>query len=115
NKKKPKDGQGKLFLGNASQVVEKGDPKNFIPPAGIERIATAFNAWREEEKFARVVTCQQVTKEDYNISPSRYIHVTDAEIHRPVAEILGELYALDAEAAVANAALRRVLDKVGSR
>src|ERR1700756_5069950 len=49
-----------LFLVNASQVVEKGDPKNFIPAAGIERIATAFLAWQEEEKFARIVTREEV-------------------------------------------------------
>ena len=94
-------------------MVEKGDPKNFIPAAGIERIVTAFVTWQEEEKFAKVVTREQVAKEDYNISPSRYIHVADAETHRPIAEILEELEALDAEAAEANAALRRVLLKVG--
>jgi type I restriction enzyme M protein len=115
NRNKPKDRRGKLFLVNASQVVEKGDPKNFIPPAGIGRIATTFNAWQEEEKFAKVVTREQVAKEDYNISPSRYIHVADAETHRPIAEILEELEALDAEAAEANAALRSVLLEVGVR
>ena len=113
NKAKPKDRQGKLFLVNASQVVEKGDPKNFIPAAGIERIATAFKAWQEEEKFARIVTREQVAKEDFNISPSRYIHVADAETHRPIAEILEELKALDAEAAAANAVLRAALANVG--
>src|SRR5438552_4605288 len=64
NKKKSKDRQGNLFLVNASQVVEKGDPKNFIPPPGIERIATTFIAWQEEEKFAKIVTREQVAKED---------------------------------------------------
>jgi type I restriction enzyme M protein len=54
-----------------------------------------------------------VAKEDYNISPSRYIHVADAETHRPIAEILEELEALDAEAAEVNGALRSVLEKVG--
>jgi type I restriction enzyme M protein len=112
NRKKPKERRGKLFLINASQVVEKGDPKNFIPPAGIERIAAAFNAWHEEEKFSKVVTHEQVAKEDYNISPSRYIHVADAETHRPIVEILEELEALDAEAAAAKAALRKVLTRV---
>jgi type I restriction enzyme M protein len=112
NRNKPRDRQGKLFLVNASQVVEKGDPKNFIPAAGIERIAAAFLAWQEEEKFAKVVTREQVAKEDYNFSPSRYIHVADAETHRPIAEILEELEALDAEAAQANAALRRLLNTV---
>lgn len=109
NRNKPKDRQGKLFLVNASQVVEKGDPKNFIPPAGIERIAAAFNAWHNEEKFAKVVTREQVAKEDYNISPSRYIHVADAETYRPIGEILEELKTLDTEAAEGNAALRAVL------
>jgi type I restriction enzyme M protein len=113
NKAKPKDHKNKLLLINASQVVEKGDPKNFIPANGIERIAAAFLAWKEEEKFAKIVTREQVAKEDYNISPSRYIHVADAEEHRPIAEILEELEALDAEAAEANAALRTVLAKVG--
>src|SRR5262249_28010584 len=32
NRNKPKDRRGQLFLVNASRVVEKGDPKNFIPP-----------------------------------------------------------------------------------
>jgi type I restriction enzyme M protein len=114
NRNKPKDRRGKLFLINGSQVVEKGDPKNFIPAAGIERIATAFLAWQEEEKFARMVAREQVAKEDYNISPSRYIHVADAETHRPIAEILEELAVLDAEAAQANAALRDLLRPFGA-
>lgn len=109
NKVKPKSRTNKLFLVNASQVVEKGDPKNFIPISGIERIATAFNTWHEDEKFAKVVTREQVAKEDYNISPSRYIHVADDETHRPIAVILEELASLDTEATEANAALRAVL------
>ena len=113
DRNKPKDRRGKLFLVNASEVVEKGDPKNFIPAAGIERIALAFNTWQEEEKFAKVVALEQVAKEDYNISPSRYIHVADAETHRPIAEILEELEALDTEAAAASAALRTGLKSVG--
>ncbi len=114
SKNKPKDRRGKLFLINASQVVEKGDPKNFIPSAGIERIATAFNEWREEEKFAKPVTRAQVAKEDYNISPSRYIHLAEAEARRPIAVILEELKALDAETAAANAALWKSLKKGGT-
>jgi hypothetical protein len=40
--------------------------------------------------------------------------VADAETHRPIAEILEELEALDAEAAAANAKLRAVLEEVGA-
>jgi type I restriction enzyme M protein len=48
NKAKPKERQGKVFLVNASQVFEKGDPKNFIPDAGIQRIADTLIGWKEE-------------------------------------------------------------------
>jgi type I restriction enzyme M protein len=112
NKAKPVDHRRAMILINASQVVEKGDPKNFIPQPGIGRIAKAFLDFRDEEKFAKIVTIEQVAKEDYNISPSRYIHVADAETHRPIAEILEELQGLDAEAAETNAALREVLAQV---
>lgn len=112
NKAKPKDHKDMLFLVNASQVVEKGDPKNFIPKAGIERIAAAFKSWQEEEKFAKVVTRGQVAKEDYNISPSRYIRVADEQTHRSISEILEELEALDSEAVEKNTALRAVLAKI---
>ena len=112
NKAKPKDRKNNLFLINATQVVEKGDPKNFVPASGIKRIATAFESWAEEEKFAKIVTREQVARDDYNISPSRYIHVADHETYRPIAEILAELKALDAEAAVANAKLLKALGAI---
>jgi type I restriction enzyme M protein len=112
NRRKSADRRRKLFLVNASQVVEKGDPKNFIPSAGIERIATAFRGWQEEDKFAMIVTREQVENEDYNISPSRYINVGDAETYRPVTEILDELEALDKEAAEASKTLRILLKQV---
>jgi type I restriction enzyme M protein len=50
NRAKPEERQGKVFLVNASQVFEKGDPKNFIPDAGIERLAVTLISWQEEEK-----------------------------------------------------------------
>jgi type I restriction enzyme M protein len=53
NRAKAKDRNGKMFLVNASQVVEKGDPKNFIPAAGIERIAAAFRAWAKRRSSRR--------------------------------------------------------------
>jgi type I restriction enzyme M protein len=113
NKAKPADRKRSMILINASQVVEKGDPKNFIPQPGIARIARAFLDFKDEKKFAKVVTIEQFAREDFNISPSRYIQVAEAETHRPIGEILEELEALDAEAASANAALLGLLAKVG--
>jgi len=113
NRDKPKTRRGQVFLVNASQIFEKGDPKNFIPEAGIQRIADALIEWKEEEKLSRIVDLTELRKNDYNISPSRYIHTSDAETYRPIAEIVAELDAIEAEARETDKALRDILKKIG--
>ena len=113
NKAKPKARQGKAFLVNASRIFEKGDPKNFIPPAGINRIAEILIEWKEEEKLSRIVEHAELKKNDYNISPNRYIHTGDAETYRPLSEIVAELDMIEAEARETDKALREILEKLG--
>jgi len=113
NKVKPEERQGKVLLVNASQIFEKGDPKNYIPEAGIEHIADALRQWKEEKKFSRIVDHAELKKNDYNISPSRYIHTADAETYRPIAEIVAELDAIEAEARGTDNELREILKKIG--
>jgi type I restriction enzyme M protein len=110
NRAKPKARRGKVLLVNASQLFEKGDPKNFIPDEGIARILLR---WKEEEKLSRIVDHKELAKNDYNISPSRYIHTSDAETYRPIAEIVEELDAFEAEARKTDRALRKILRKIG--
>lgn len=104
---------GKVLMVNASQVFEKGDPKNFIPDAGIQRIADTIIGWNEEEKLSRIVDHAELKKNDYNISPSRYIHTSDAETYRPIAEIVEELKVIEAEARETDKALNEILSKLG--
>lgn len=113
NKAQPKERKGKVFLVNASQVFEKGDPKNFIPDEGIQRIADTLVGWKEEEKLSRIVDTAELKKNDYNISPSRYIHTSDAETYRPIADIVEELKVIEAEAQETDEALKEILEKIG--
>ncbi|TVM03916.1 MAG: DNA methyltransferase [Candidatus Brocadia sp. WS118] len=103
----------KVFLVNASLDFEKGDPKNFIPEARQKKIVDAFLKWKEIDKFSKVVSKDEIIKNDYNISPSRYIHTADAEEHRPIAEIVEELYELEDEAKRIDKDLKEVLKKIG--
>jgi type I restriction enzyme M protein len=112
NKAKPKERKGKLFLLNAATEFAKGDPKNYIPEDAITRIADAFKAWREVEKYSRIVTREEIAKNDFNISPSRYIHTGAGEEYRPIAEIVEELDALEAEAQETDKVLKVVLGRI---
>jgi len=113
NKKKPAARKNRIFLLNAGREFEKGDPKNYITDDGIARIAETFNEWREEEKFSRIVNKEEVVKNDYNISPSRYIHTADGEEYRPIAEIVEDLKVLEEETKDTNEALKQILKTIG--
>jgi len=113
NKAKPRERGSKVLLVNASQIYEKGDPKNFIPDDGIRRIADILIGWKEVQKLSRIVDHAELKKNDYNISPSRYIHTSDAETYRPIAEIVEELKVIEAEARETDKALREILGRIG--
>ena len=56
---------------------------------------------------------EEVARNDYNISPSRYIHTAEGEEYRPIAEIVEELNALEEEARETDKALKSILKKLG--
>jgi len=91
NRAKPKERKEKLFLLNASREFTKGDPKNYIPDDAILRIADTFTTWQEVEKYSRILSREEIAKNDFNISPSRYIHTGAGDEYRPLAEIAQEL------------------------
>jgi type I restriction enzyme M protein len=110
---KPKARQGQVLLVNAGQLFEKGKPKNFLAPAHIDRIAEVIRSWEEVEKLSRIVPVEELAKNDYNISPSRYIHTGEAASYRPIPQIVQELEAIEAEAQRTDAELKRILNSLG--
>jgi type I restriction enzyme M protein len=113
NKAKAKERKGKLFLLNAATDFAKGDPKNYIPEEAVTRIADTFKAWREVEKYSRIVTRDEIAKNDFNISPSRYIHTGAGEEYRPLAEIAQELRDLEDEAMATSKQLDKLFSTLG--
>lgn len=109
NKAKPKELLGRLFLLNASLEFIKGDPKNYLPDVAVTRIADTFKACRQVDKYCRIVTREELAKNDFNISPSRYINTGADEEYRPIAEIVQELTSLHNEAERTNRTLHTIL------
>ena len=113
NKNKPAKLKNKIFFINASLEFVKGDPKNYLSDEQIKKIAHTYNAKKEIEKFSLFVTHDEVAKNDYNISPSRYIHLGSIEEYKPVEDLLGELVEVEAKAKVADKNLQKVLKELG--
>lgn len=94
-------------------VIRKLSEKIGEGSEGIARIADILIKWKEEEKLSRIVAHAELKHNDYNISPSRYIHTGDAETYRPLEEIVKELDAVEAEARETDKALRDILARIG--
>lgn len=77
NKNKPLSRKNKIILVNAGNEYKKGRPKNYIPDESIKKISTAFITGEDIDKFVKVITIAEAKKNDYNLSPSRYIDVSD--------------------------------------
>lgn len=113
NHAKRPERQSKVILINASADFEKGRPKNFLPDAAIAKIADAFHAGADVERFIKVVARDEIEKNDYNLSPSRYVETAGAVEHRPIQTILDELAAINSEAATLDAELRVTMQRLG--
>ncbi|OGV59073.1 MAG: DNA methyltransferase [Lentisphaerae bacterium RIFOXYA12_FULL_48_11] len=125
NKAKPKDRKNKIVLLNASLKFKKGRPKNFIPDGFdddgnyskendvITEIADAFKTGKDVEKLVKVISKEEAIKSDYNISPSRYIEVGEAEVYRDIAEVLGEIEEFEAIASELNKELKGIFKELG--
>jgi type I restriction enzyme M protein len=113
NKNKSPKLKDKIFLMNAGKEFVKGDPKNYIGEEQIKKIADTYNAGKVVENFSMIVGKDELAKNDYNISPSRYIHLGGVEEYEPVADILVSLAEVEAKAKEADKNLQKVLKELG--
>ncbi len=100
------------MLVNASQRVDKGRPKNYIPEGEIRPIAEMFLKRKPVEGEVAVITREQAAKADYNLSPSRWVRQVDTTVQRPVSEIIADMQRLDEEARKIDGHLATMLAKL---
>jgi type I restriction enzyme M protein len=112
NKRKPEARKGKIILVNASKLVKKGKPKNYLPEEAVKGIAGLFIAGDPIEREVAVITAEQAIEADYNLSPSRWAGQADLATHRPLKDILAELISLDESAVEIDHSLRAMLASV---
>ncbi len=109
-KNKPKDRKDKIVLINANQEFRKGSPKNYLPDEAVKRISEGFLQAKSESGFVSVITNEEAAKNDFNLSPSRYLsNSTASGTYRGIAAIARDLDVIENEAAIITLELKKVL------
>jgi len=110
---KAKRHPGEILLINASKMHLKGRPKNYLGEEHVERIAEIYHKWTPEEGLAKVISNQEAARNDYNLSPSRYVAQNGDDEVLPLEEAVVRLQEAEEERAAADRKLQAVLDFLG--
>lgn len=110
---KVKRHSGEILLVNASQLFVKGRPKNELTDEHVGQIAELYRKWKAEEGLSIVLTTAEAARNDYNLSPSRYVSTNDEEPALPLEEAMVLLEEAEEERGEADKELREVLNQLG--
>jgi len=100
---------GEILLINAGPLFAKGRPKNYLTDEHIETVAALYHDWKTEAGLSAVITNEEAARNDYNLSPSRYVSTNGKEETLPLEEALVLLQEAEEERAGAERALQDVL------
>ena len=109
----PRDRAEEILLINASNLREKGNPKNFLAEEHIQQIADLLLNWQAEDDISKIVKRAEVVRNDYNLSPSRYVSHNDVVPPLALEEALVNLQEAEAARREADEKLDGVMQVFG--
>jgi type I restriction enzyme M protein len=113
NKAKPAERKNTILLINASKLFQKGRPKNYLPEESIEQITDKYLGWNEEEGISKIITREEATRNDYNLSPSRYVAQNGEDNTLDLEDAIVQLKEAEEERNQADEKLRTILKEMG--
>lgn len=73
NKNKPVERQGKVLFINAELEYEEGRKQNKLRAQDLDKIVATFDDYEEIKRYSRIVTLEEVSKNDFNLNIASYV------------------------------------------
>ncbi|WFQ80854.1 type I restriction-modification system subunit M [Xenorhabdus sp. SF857] len=83
-----------LFI-NAAEHFEKGKRQNYLLPEHIDKIVDYYQFRKEEDRYARRVSMEEIEKNEYNLNISRYVSTAQPEEKIDLKAVHCELVSLE--------------------
>lgn len=113
NRNKPAERQGKMIIIDAEGDFEAGKNQNRLRNTDIDKISQTVAAFQPVEKYASVVTAEQIKENDYNLNIRRYVDSSEAEEEIDVNAVLAELKQIEKERDEIDRQVKTHLKKIG--
>ena len=115
NKAKPPERRGKVLFIDANQEggYRPGKARNFLDREHLDRIAEAFRAFEDAERFAHVAGIDEIAANDFNLNISRYVDTAEPIEVPSVEDALAELRAAESRREAAARRMDALLAELG--
>jgi len=113
NKNKPAEKKGKVLFIDASHGYIKDGNKNKLRPEDIERIVSAYEAFVDEDKFAKVADLDEIKNNDYNLNITRYVDTSVEEEEINIEEVISRISVREQELADSKEKINSFLQQLG--
>lgn len=91
NKAKPAAKRDQVLIINGAEEYKEGKAQNSLTETNVSRFVAAYEAWADEDRFARVVPMAEIAGNDYNLNISRYVQIAEEQDAIDVAAELEKL------------------------
>lgn len=113
NKNKPKASKGKVCFVHGAEHFVVGKNQNSLSEENVKTIASGFLAFKDEDRFSRVVDLSEIKENDYNLNIARYVQTTEEEEKIDVKTELASLKDLIASRNAAEAKMMGFMKELG--
>jgi type I restriction enzyme M protein len=113
NRDKPKARQGKVLFVEASRGFREGSAQNYLRDEDVKKIAATAHAFRDADKYARVVDLAEIEKSDWNLNISRYVDTAEADHRMDIASAVAKLREAERVQSEAKDVMDRFLRELG--
>jgi len=103
----------KILIIDASKLFKKGRNQNTLTPEHIDQIYSLYKEHTDTPGFAKVVTLDELTKNDWNLNIPRYVESIAQEETSSVADAISNLKTAMEEAYAAEDRLKVLLREAG--
>ena len=94
NREKSVPRKGKVLFIDASHGFRKGKSQNHLRDQDIEHISKTYQDFADSERYARVVSLNEIEKNEWNLNVSRYVDTSAEEVTIDVRESIQKLHEL---------------------
>ncbi|TSB47696.1 type I restriction-modification system subunit M [Alkalicoccobacillus porphyridii] len=113
NRNKAEERKDKVLFIAAEDEFQEGKNQNALRDEDVQKITEAFNAFEDIEKYAKVVSIDEIKANDYNLNITRYVDKLEEEEQLDIEAVLGELNELEAKHSEIKVKLDGYLQELG--